>query len=129
MKKNGFTLIELLEVFLVLGVILAIAVPKISNVRDDSLKRSFMISVENIMKEIKNQNQDLLASLNESTVTYTFTNGKVSPDLKLSGELPNSGTMEINSNGKIKVNVSNDKYCAVKEYNESDITVKDIDAC
>ena len=70
MKKNGFTLIELLAVFLVLGVILAIAVPKISNVRDDSLKRSFMISVENIMKEIKNQNQDLLASLNESTVTY-----------------------------------------------------------
>ena len=49
--------------------------------------------------------------------------------MKLSGELPNSGTMEINSNGKIKVNVSNDKYCAVKEYNESDITVKDIDAC
>ena len=122
MKKNGFTLIELLAVFLVLGVILAIAVPKISNVRDDSLKRSFMISVENIMKEIKNQNQDLLASLNEST-------GKVSPDLKLSGELPNNGTMEINSNGKIKVNVSNDKYCAFKEYNESDITVKDIDAC
>lgn len=38
MKKNGFTLIELLAVFLVLGVILAIAVPKISNVRDDSLK-------------------------------------------------------------------------------------------
>ena len=49
--------LELLAVFLVLGVILAIAVPKISNVRDDSLKRSFMISVENIMKEIKNQNQ------------------------------------------------------------------------
>lgn len=57
MKKNkkGFTLVELLAVIVILGVLLMIAVPAISNVIEKSRKSSFINSVKLVIDGVKNQ--------------------------------------------------------------------------
>ena len=48
--KNGFTLVELLAVIAVLGLILIIAVPKITKTMDDSKRRTLELSVKSIAR-------------------------------------------------------------------------------
>ncbi len=50
LNKKGFTLIELLAVIVVLGIILAIAIPKITSTIADAKTAAFKTSVKNIIK-------------------------------------------------------------------------------
>jgi type IV pilus assembly protein PilA len=55
MKKNAFTLIELLAVIVILAIILAIAVPSISDIIENSTKESFGIDAKMVLKAINNK--------------------------------------------------------------------------
>ena len=54
-NKKGFTLIELLAVIVVLGIILAIAIPSITGIIEESKKNSFIKSAEMIASEFAKQ--------------------------------------------------------------------------
>ncbi len=128
MNKKGFTLIELLAVIIVLAVILVIAVPKILNVIDDSRKSAYKSTNQMIVSAVKRSNQ--IGSLDptfEMARTYSFEDGLVSPELELSGELPTSGSVEVNSEGEIRLRLLNDRYYALKRYEESEVTIFDAD--
>jgi len=117
-KKKGFTLIELLAVIAILAIIVVIAVTKIGTVIEDAKRESF----KSTNKIIANQ----IGKLNGVEIvpqTYTFTNGVSNPDIQLNGELPTSGTVEINQNGEIQLATSNAKFCAIKRFNESEVAV------
>ena len=49
-KKNGFTLVELLAVIAVLGLVLIIAVPKITNTMENSKKKTLMLTAKSIAR-------------------------------------------------------------------------------
>jgi type IV pilus assembly protein PilA len=50
MKSKGFTLIELLAVIIILAIILAIAVPSISNIINSSTKLAFESDAKMVLK-------------------------------------------------------------------------------
>ncbi|MDD3048695.1 MAG: type II secretion system protein [Bacilli bacterium] len=52
MKKLGFTLVELLAVIVILGIILAIAVPTISGIVDSSANNAFQSNAKMLIKSI-----------------------------------------------------------------------------
>lgn len=51
--KRGFTLVELLSVIVILAIILAIAIPTISNIINGSKKNSFEASAKLILKTVR----------------------------------------------------------------------------
>ena len=52
-KKNGFTLVELLAVIVILAIILAIAIPAISNIFDGASKGTLESSAKMVLKAIE----------------------------------------------------------------------------
>ena len=112
MKKNGFTLVELLAVIVILAIILAIAVPKITDTIDNARKGSFESSIKMVAAQAETQKTvaDTLegvtfsdsgsckttdgeaaswTGLNNSdydTCSYTITNGTASVTLKGKGK-------------------------------------------
>ena len=119
MAKKGFTLIEILAAIVVLSAILIIAVPRVFTLLDSSKKEAFKMTNSIIRKEIIREN-----SLGVITPqVYTFTNGVMLPDIGITGSLPESGTIEINSEGQIQILTSNREYCAIKKFDEDTIAV------
>ena len=55
-KKKGFTLIELLAVIVIIAIVLAIAIPRISNYEKDRKKDLFFSVAKNILREIEYEN-------------------------------------------------------------------------
>ena len=55
-KKKGFTLIELLSVIVIIAIVLAIAIPRISNYEKDRKKDLFFSVAKNILREIEYEN-------------------------------------------------------------------------
>lgn len=55
-KKKGFTLIELLAVIVIIAIVLAIAIPRISNYEKDRKKELFFSVAKNILREIEYEN-------------------------------------------------------------------------
>lgn len=70
--KKGFTLIELLAVIVILAIILAISVPRISSILDNSRKNSFEASAKLWLKtvglKLLENNNFNLATINKSTI-------------------------------------------------------------
>ena len=50
-NKKGFTLIEILAVIIILGILLIIAVPSISNYINDSRKHAYITTAKEYIKE------------------------------------------------------------------------------
>jgi type IV pilus assembly protein PilA len=76
--KKGFTLVELLAVIVILAVILAIAVPSISNIMNASTKSSFESDAKMLLKAIDYKVLEDSSfdptKLNESNLSTTLTN-------------------------------------------------------
>ena len=51
-KKNGFTMIELIFVIVILGILSAIAIPKLASTRDDAKKSTFIANVKTCINDI-----------------------------------------------------------------------------
>jgi type IV pilus assembly protein PilA len=68
MKNKGFTLVELLAVIVILAVILAIAIPSISNIMNTSTKNAFESDAKMLLKQIDYKTMEDSA-LNPSSIT------------------------------------------------------------
>lgn len=64
-KRNGFTLIELLIVIVIIGILAAIAIPKLSATRE----RAFYKAVQSDLRNLVTQ-QELFYSLPQNEYTY-----------------------------------------------------------
>jgi prepilin-type N-terminal cleavage/methylation domain-containing protein len=125
MKNRGFTLIELLAVIIILSIIALISTPAIIGLIDNARKESFKNTTLGIVKagELLYY-QDLLNGTNEE-VTFSYTNGVETSNidgksLNYSGTKPDSGTVIVNSEGKVLLVIYKGNYCAVKGLNDSE---------
>jgi len=123
MKRKGFTLIELLSVIVILGILLAIVIPRIINVISTAKQNAFISTNKMIENEIGRIN-----SLEVVPQVYTFENGVMTPDLGITGKLPTSGTIEINVNKEIQIVTKDEDFCAIKRFNEGEIKSYDKDS-
>ena len=75
MNKNGFTLIELLAVIVILGVLLSIAVPRVSQYISNSRKNSFVSAASVTGDTAATISVEGLTTVNQTaTATYTILN-------------------------------------------------------
>lgn len=120
-KKNGFTLIELLAVIVILSVIALIATPLILNIIEDSRKGTFKDSVYGAIKASKialaNEN---LEEISNNQLTFNFSTGSNVSKLNLKGTTPKAGYLTIDSEGRIELLITDNKYCAKKSFGDDD---------
>ncbi len=133
MKNKGFTLVELLAVIVVLAVILAIAIPSVLNIIEQSRKDVFTKSEDmlaNAAKTYLTSNNSLLpTNIGESSVIYltTLVNEKIIESIK--DPRDNSECNKDNSVVKIyKIGDNKYQYDAYLECTnyQTDITNPDI---
>lgn len=91
-------------------------------------KQSFELSANNLLNSV--EHNYLARILNEPTIQLTFTieNGKFtedSPTVKTSN-LPEWGIVVINENGQIKTALYKIKWCAIKSYDDYQITITEM---
>ena len=120
-KENGFTLIELLAVIVILSVIALIATPLILNIIEDSRKGTFKDSVYGAIKASKialaNEN---LEEISNNQLTFNFSTGSNVSKLNLKGTTPKAGYLTIDSEGRIELLITDNKYCAKKSFGDDD---------
>ena len=119
-RKKGFMLIELLAVIVVLAILAVIAVPFIMNVIKNSEKGAFKDSVYGIMKSAQ-----LYILTNTTEYPFTINYPEDMDILQISGEKPTEGFIQILREGEIRLQLGNNKWCAKKEIEEVEITIKE----
>jgi prepilin-type N-terminal cleavage/methylation domain-containing protein len=112
-NKKGFTLIELLAVIVILVIISLITVPMILGVVEKSRKKAAILSTYGYIDAIEkysilhdldaiNYPYDLKGqTLNVETSNASIDNKKLNEVIKPKGALPDSGTVTIDSKGKV----------------------------
>lgn len=133
MKQRGFTLIELLAVIVVLAVIAIIAVPVILNVIDKAEKGAFEDTAYGIIDSGEMFFANNIVKTGETKDRYDFEiqsnkflyKEDTSKSLAFKGQMPKTGMLQINSNGKVAIAICNDSFCACKSTSELKVTVKD----
>ena len=121
MRKRGFTLIELLAVIVILAIIAVIATPIITGIIEDSKKASFERSAEGVVEATK---FDIPEKLTDSGYTYEFENGEIDlgENVKVNNAKNLSGTIKYNKDGEVSYAIHNDKWCVIKNNNETTTT-------
>ena len=121
MRKRGFTLIELLAVIVILEIIAVIATPIITGIIEDSKKASFERSAEGVVEATK---FDIPEKLTEAGYTYEFENGEIDlgENVKVNNAKNLSGTIKYNKDGEVSYAIHNDKWCVIKNNNETTTT-------
>jgi uncharacterized protein (TIGR02145 family)/prepilin-type N-terminal cleavage/methylation domain-containing protein len=127
--KKGFTLIELLAVIVILAIIALISSPIIIGLIDNVRKEAFKDTGYGIIEAGELLFSKALFDGTTEDVTFKYTDGlESSPSgktLEYNGTKPKSGTVKINSEGQVAIAIHNGKYCNVKSYEESEITLSD----
>lgn len=120
--KNGFTLVELLAVIVILGLLMVIIAPKITNTLNESEKKTNMASAQNLVKaaEYKIANNEVKGTTENITIDYT--NDINTNYLDFSGEKPEKGRVIIKSDGKLAMVIKIGNYCYMKKFESDDIT-------
>jgi len=127
-KKFGFTLVEMMAVIILLGVVSLIAIPQVNKIIKNTRMSVFEDSAYGVIRsgEIYYKNREILGEPLIDT-TFVFPNAD---GLEINGDVPKSGKMVVTSDGFIKLAISNGKYCARKDYNDSKVSVnEDINNC
>lgn len=103
MKNNkGFTLVETIAVIIILGVILSIAVPSITNVVKSTNKNRMISDAETFISEVKEYVES--DTIGNTSDTYTLEN--IKDKTKLS-ESPYGGNYNMESSS---VTINNNSY-------------------
>ena len=121
-NKKAFTLVELLAVIVILGLLMVIIVPKVSQTLKDAEKNTNMTSAENLVKAatLKASNNEMTG--NSENIKINYTTGENQNYIDYTGEKPTSGQVQIKSNGEVAMAVKFGDYCYLKPYNSNDIT-------
>ena len=128
-KKNGFTLIELLAVVVILAVIALIATPLILGIINDARKGAFKNTAYGILEAGKFTYTSAIVKTGEiDSTAFTYVDGVETSNpsgrkLEYKGEKPQSGTVVLNSEGKMAIAIYNGSYCAEKDYDDVEVTI------
>ena len=108
MKNKGFALI---------------AIPAVNSIIIQARKNAFLSTANGVLEAGEIYfSKKLLHTVPLKDALFEFPNAN---DLEIKGALPTSGKMKITIDGKIKLAVSNGKYCARKDYEEDEIKIDD----
>ena len=120
--KKGFTLVELLAVVIILGVLAAILIPKITNTLKDAELNTNMESARNLAKsaQLKYSNNEMIGD--NTSININYSTGENIDYLDYQGTKPEKGKLHIKANGKIAMAVKFGDLCYLKAYNSDDIT-------
>ena len=69
-NKKGFTLIELLAVIVILGLLMAIAIPSVTKYITESRKKTVISSINNYVGSLINDVNDMQYTFTETDVIY-----------------------------------------------------------
>ena len=125
MNKKGFTLIELLAVILILGIIALIAIPSVTNIIKESKRSAFKASVENVVRVVEQDCQLSQLRGEQSDKTYTFKDGESDIPLNVKGALPKEGTIIVDCDCNVQVDVTDGGFKAKKSLDSDKIEVKE----
>lgn len=105
-KIKGFTLIELLAVIVILAIIAVIATPLTINVINDAKEKAFINGVYGIIDGVRLLSTEQLVKDGTTQVLVNFED-EVADNInfQVSGDMPDSGTVHMNSEGKIELKV------------------------
>ncbi len=121
--NKAFTLTELLAVIVILAFIALITVPIILNIIEKTKKSAFKNSTYGIMKSAENFYTEQILDNEEITgQNFSFEPTTNNP-LSYSGEKPKGGFISIRKNGKIALAFHNEKWCALKNINDTKIQI------
>ena len=70
MQKKGFTLIELLAVIIILGVLMIIAIPSVTEYINNSRKETYVTSVKQMISGVRNKVNSLEFPFLDTSITY-----------------------------------------------------------
>jgi len=75
-KRNGFTMIELIFVIVILGILAAVAIPKLAATRDDAQVSKMSTNVATLISDLGSAytSQGVLDKWNDATNVPTYTN-------------------------------------------------------
>ena len=123
LKEKAFTLIELLSVIVILAIIALIAVPIILKIIESTRKSAFKDTAYGIMESAKNYYAKNMLNTNSEKEfeIFSFENGEIN-SLEYSGEKPKGGILTISEDGKIKLAIHNNEWCAIKD--TGDVSIK-----
>ena len=124
MKNNkGFTLVETIAVIIILGVVLSIAVPSITNVVKSTNKNRMISDAETFISEVKEYVES--DSIGNTPKDYKYKLVNIYSKLSMSrygGNYNMESSFVIINNNSYTVCLTDDKYKATTE--EGSITVK-----
>ena len=128
MKKKGFTLVELVAVILVLGIILLIAVPLVTNLITNSQKSAYketamgvIRAFENELAENKYEKLPVIYEVNGNKISKL--NSTVENEIDYDGKLESTGHIYMNGHESTAIFIQNEKYCAIKEFADKEAKV------
>ena len=126
MKNNkGFTLVETIAVIIILGIVLSIAVPSITNVVKSTNKNRMISDAETFISEVKEYVESDTIGNTPSDKKYTLEDIKGKTKLSkfpYGGNYNMESSFVIINNNSYTVCLTDDKYEATGE--EGSITVK-----
>lgn len=127
MNDKAFTLTELLAVIVILGVIAIITVPFIANIMAKARQDAFVDSTYSLVNAATQYRANAIMKHETRTLSMDFVNG--SKPLEISGDIPNSGNLIMDEDGKIELKVWSDKakICVTKSKDDSKVIISALD--